>query len=144
MRTSYSSNSIIVALGNPLKGDDAVAIEACKLLQEKFQTIFAFTSPDAFVGKIKEMGPKNVFFVDAAIFDGAFGEVKLITDIKSFESSTHAIDFELIKKLLSPIKIHFVGINIQKTVYFDSISNEMKEKLPKIANKIENLILRVS
>jgi hydrogenase maturation protease len=140
---SSNSNKVIVALGNQLKGDDAVAIEVCKLLDKKFNVLFAYTSPDSFLGKIKEMEPKNVFFVDAALFEGNIGDVKLINNLKSFESSTHAFDFNLLKELLSPAKVYFIGINIIKTEYSDSISGELKKKLPKIANDLENLLLRI-
>lgn len=140
---SSNSNKVIVALGNQLKGDDAVAIEVCKLLDKKFNILFAYTSPDSFLGKIREIKPEKVFFIDAAFFEGEVGDVKLITNLKSFESSTHAFDFNLLEELLSPIEVYSIGINIKKTAYSDSLSEELKKKLPKIAKELENLLLRI-
>jgi len=144
MRASSNSNSILIALGNQLKGDDAIAIEVCKILQKNFEVFFAFTSPDAFIGKIKKKKPKSVFFVDAAVFNGPFGKVKLLGKLKNFESSSHAVDLGLIKKLLSPINVYFLGINIRKTDYSDELSDELKKKIPEIASKVEKLVRRIA
>ena len=55
-----SSSDLIVALGNTLKGDDAIGIEVGKLLSNKFNVLFAYTSPDAYISKMQKINPKRI------------------------------------------------------------------------------------
>lgn len=143
MQNSSNLNSVVVALGNPLKGDDAIGIEIGKLIEKKIKVIFAFTSPDAYISKIKKLNPKFVFFLDAAIFNGEVGEVKLIKSPFNFEKSTHAIDFTFIESLLKPINVRYIGVNVESISYGEEISTKLKEKLTKIAENVEELIFGV-
>jgi hydrogenase 3 maturation protease len=110
---------VIVGVGNPIRGDDAVGPKIIELLEETpMKDVLLLNTesvPEAFTGKVEEFKPTHVLMVDAANFRGAPGETKLITgeQIGGQAISTHSLPLNIfisyIEKSLS-VDVLLLGI----------------------------------
>jgi hydrogenase 3 maturation protease len=92
---------VIVGIGNPIRGDDAVGPRIIELLESRpiEDVLFLNTEsvPEAFTGKVEKFNPTHVLLVDAANFHGAAGETKLINgeQIGGQAVSTHSLPLNI-------------------------------------------------
>ena len=92
---------VIVGVGNPIRGDDAVGPRIIELLEEKpMKNVLLLNTesvPEAFTGKVEKFNPTHVLMVDAANFRGEAGETKLITgaQIGGQAISTHSLPLNI-------------------------------------------------
>ena len=92
---------VIVGVGNPIRGDDAVGPRIIELLESKpidgVLLLNTESVPEAFTGKVEKFNPTHVLLVDAANFRGSAGETKLITgeQIGGQAISTHSLPLNI-------------------------------------------------
>lgn len=92
---------VLVGVGNPIRGDDAVGPMVIELLEAKpMKNVLLLNTesvPEAFTGKVEEFNPTHVLMIDAANFKGAPGETKLITggQIGGQAISTHSLPLNI-------------------------------------------------
>ncbi len=92
---------VIVGVGNPIRGDDAVGPRVIELLEKTpIKDVLPLNTesvPEAFTGKIEQFNPTHVLMVDAANFKGDPGETKLITasQIGGTAVSTHSLPLNI-------------------------------------------------
>jgi len=92
---------VVVGVGNPIRGDDAVGPRIIELLESKpidgVLLLNTESVPEAFTGKVEKFNPTHVLLVDAANFRGAAGETKLITgeQIGGQAVSTHSLPLNI-------------------------------------------------
>ena len=92
---------VLVGVGNPIRGDDAVGPRVIELLEAKLMDNVLLLNtesvPEAFTGKVEEFNPTHVLMIDAANFKGAPGETKLITgeEIGGQVISTHSLPLNI-------------------------------------------------
>ena len=92
---------VIVGIGNPIRGDDAVGPRIIELLESRpiEDVLFLNTEsvPEAFTGKVEKFNPTHVLLVDAANFHGVAGETKLINgeQIGGQAVSTHSLPLNI-------------------------------------------------
>jgi hydrogenase 3 maturation protease len=118
LRSLSPAATLIVGIGNELKGDDAAGPYLCRLLSGKIgtQVIDAGTVPENYIGPIAKKAPRNVILVDAIDFGAAPGTIALfeIDMLHSCAISTHALSLRLfVESVRSRIDADFCVIAIQ-------------------------------
>ena len=92
---------VIVGVGNPIRGDDAVGPRIIELLESRpiddVLLLNAESVPESFTGKVEQLNPTHVLLVDATNFHGLPGETKLITgeQIGGQVVSTHSLPLNI-------------------------------------------------
>lgn len=92
---------VLVGVGNPIRGDDAVGPRVIELLEAKpLEAVLLLNTesvPEAFTGKVEEFKPTHVLMIDAANFKGVPGETKLISgaQIGGQAISTHNLPLNI-------------------------------------------------
>jgi hydrogenase maturation protease len=123
----------ILAMGNPLKQDDSIALRLADALKE-FKIIKAETVPENFISK----GDK-IILLDAIHFDAPPGEVKLLNkeDIEEEQVSSHNMT-SLLMTLTQEIKL--IGIQPARTGFGSELSPTLKEKFPLIREEVKRIL----
>jgi len=149
----------IIGIGQSLRGDDALGLEAVRLWQEKYQNKLA--RPDV-VAELAELpgtglldlieGAQTVIFVDAVYSGAAPGTIhRLVEDeISAFSGgsgSAHgwgvAETISLGRQIMPgsmPEKLILIGIEARQLKLGDTLSPEVKSALPEVARLIEQYI----
>ena len=73
------AETVIVGIGNTLKGDDGAGPQVCSILKGNIsaEIIDAETAPENFVAKIIQMSPKKLLIIDAIDFGKPPGTIKI-------------------------------------------------------------------
>jgi len=139
------SRLIILGIGNPLRGDDALGVEILRLLENKVprnvSLIEGGSVPENFIGKIKSLAPSHILLIDAAHFGGNPGEVNFMSPEETIglAISTHTIPLYLTAELIkeaTDAKVLLLGIQPKKIDLGEEISYEVKEAIKKVAETI--------
>ena len=127
----------IIAVGNYLKKDDAIALIVADCLKE-FNIIKGEISPENFV---KE--GDSIILIDAVEFNGKVGEVRLFKgeDIKKQHFTSHNMTDAI---LFLSKEIFIIGIQPKELSYGEGISKELNEKILEITQKVKELILSIN
>jgi hydrogenase 3 maturation protease len=77
---SLNENSLIMGVGNPLRGDDGFGPALIAELSGKTRVrlLDAEETPEAFLGRVTEMSPDKLLIADVVAFGGAAGEAVLL------------------------------------------------------------------
>lgn len=143
------SRLVILGVGNPLRGDDALGIELLKELRgrvpRRVKLIDGGVVPENFIGKIKALKPSHVLIVDAARFGGEPGETRLIMPehIAGIAISTHAMPLYILTELISEgnnVKIALLGVEPKNLNLGDRISPEIEDAIKNCANLLLDIL----
>lgn len=145
------SKLVILGIGNPLKGDDALGLKILRRLRGKVprnvKVIEGGIAPENFIGKIRRLRPSHVLLIDAALFGGKPGETKMISieNIPSVTISTHLMPLYMVAGLIkeeTDAKILLLGIQPKNLNLGEEISQEIKESIEETAEIIIEAINR--
>jgi len=142
---------VLVGVGNPIRGDDAVGPRVIELLEAKpMENVLLLNTesvPEAFTGKVEEFNPTHVLMIDAANFKGAPGETKLITgeEIGGQAISTHSLPLNIfisyiekslgVTVLLLGIQPLSIGLGEQMTEPVEAAAISMVDTLYQILSE---------
>jgi hydrogenase 3 maturation protease len=110
---------VLVGVGNPMMGDDAVGPRIIELLQgknlENVLLINAESVPEAFVEQVVQHNPTHVLMLDVANFRGKPGEIRLISgeEIGGQAVSSHSLPLNIFISYIEEslgIKVLLLGI----------------------------------
>ncbi|MHC4636214.1 MAG: hydrogenase 3 maturation endopeptidase HyCI [Planctomycetota bacterium] len=112
------SSTVIIGIGNALKGDDGAGPLICRQLQEMnlgTEIINAETVPENYVQVIVKKAPDNLLVIDAIDFSAPPGSVKVFKpdQIDSFAFSTHTLSPRLFTEMIGryiEVNVLFLGI----------------------------------
>jgi hydrogenase 3 maturation protease len=140
---------VIVGVGNPIRGDDAVGPKIIELLESKpIKNVLLLNTesvPEAFTGKVEQFNPTHVLLVDAANFRGMPGETKLITGVQigGQAISTHSLPLNIfisyIEKSLG-ISVILLGIQPMSINLGEPMSEPVEEAAKKVADTINRIL----
>jgi len=112
-----NSSTVIVGIGNTLKGDDGAGSLVCEQLRGKVcaEVIDAGTVPENYIQKIIKKAPQNLLVIDAIDFGATAGTINLFKpeQLDSFVLSTHTLSPRLFVDLVCKeirVDVYFVGI----------------------------------
>lgn len=90
-----SGNTLIIGIGNRLKGDDGAGCFVCQQLKDIIgqNVIDAGTVPENYIGPIIEKRPDVLLVIDAIDFGGSAGAMNIFTpeELSSGAFSTHTL-----------------------------------------------------
>ena len=136
----------VIGMGNPLKMDDNLGnllARELKLPKDSFLVIEGGQMPTDFVGVVENFAPDVIYFIDAAIFEGEVGEIRILEEdaAKQLSPGTHALPVTFFSKFFPSSKIFIIGVRPKTVDYGEELSDEMTALFPKILKKVEALIL---
>ena len=112
------SATVIVGIGNILKGDDGAGPLVCEQLKREnicAEVIDAGTVPENYIQPIIKKAPQNLLVIDAIDFGGAPGTIRIFEpdQLSSHVISTHSLSPRLFVDMVCQdisIDVYFVGI----------------------------------
>jgi hydrogenase 3 maturation protease len=139
-----SSKTVIVGIGNTLKGDDGVGPFVCQQLQQAkvcAELIDAGTVPENYIQQIIKKAPQNLLVIDAVDFKAAPGTMEIFQpeQLSSFIFSTHTLSPRLFAEMVSrDIKAdaYFVGVQPASTRLGDSMSHQVSQAAKLLAQML--------
>ena len=146
-RLENASLTVILGVGNELKGDDAAGLLIAQRLKEKnnprIEVILGGTAPENFTGEIKRLNPSHLIVIDCAEMGKKPGHIELIDKdlIGGYTFSTHSLPLKImIDYLLNDIKSQVIVIGIEpKTLKFGAeLSLEVLSAVANITEAIND------
>jgi hydrogenase 3 maturation protease len=135
---STAKKVVILGIGNELYDKDSLGLLAAKEIEKshlsgRYQVFLAGTAPENFTGKIRELSPSHVIFIDAADMGKEPGTIEIIGKdrIASVTLSTHNLPFSLLAEYLTKetgCKVIIIGIQPGE----NSSNREAIKKLAKL------------
>ena len=141
------SSTVIMGIGNILKGDDAAGPLVCERLKNEnisADVIDAATVPENYIQTIIKKAPRNLIVIDAVSFDAAPGTIKEFhtEQLDSLIISTHTLSprifIDMIRRSIE-LNVMFIGIQPEHTQLGSPVSTQVSqaiEELTKILLKI--------
>jgi len=133
------SKTLIVGIGNTLKGDDGAGPLICKQLAGKIsaEVIDAGTVPENYIQVIVKKAPANLLVIDAMDFGATAGMIELFKpeQLSSTVSSTHTLSPRLFVDMLSrqiAVDVFFIGIQPAQTQLGQSVSVLVKQAMQRL------------
>lgn len=109
--------TVIVGIGNTLKGDDGAGPLVCEQLSGKVcaEVIDAGTVPENYIQKIIKKAPQNLLVIDAIDFGAPAGTINIFKPVQldSFAFSTHTLSPRLFVDMVCKnikVDVYFIGI----------------------------------
>ncbi|KAA0003451.1 MAG: hydrogenase maturation protease [Thermoplasmata archaeon] len=132
--------SIIVGVGNPLLGDDAVGLEVARMLKEK-----GYDAKEAIAGGI-ELAEMIAGYDFAIIIDAFHGIGIKEIDIEEYNESVanHDISFPSAYKILARYtkmpEVKIIGIGVKKIEVGEQLSSQVEMAIPAVIEIVEKLM----
>ena len=135
-----SSKTLIVGIGNTLKGDDGAGPLVCEQISGKIgaEVIDAGTVPENYIQSIVRKTPQNLLIVDAVDFGGSAGAISIFEpeQISSFSFSTHALSPRLFIDMIErqiQLCIYLIGIQPAQTQLGQNISDPVSKAIQQLS-----------
>jgi hydrogenase 3 maturation protease len=137
---------LIVCIGNPDGGDDAVGPYIARRLSHEIDTnsfdgevLDVGVIPENYTGVIKEKNPETVIIIDAVDMNLAPGQIRMIPpeSIGVMHVSTHGIPLSVIIRYVKQYIRHIMLIGIQPKQY----TEQMSDSIINAADRLVHIIL---
>ena len=134
------SSTVIMGIGNILKGDDAAGPIVCERLKnEKISAdvIDAATVPENYIQTIIKKSPRNLIVIDAISFDAAPGAIQVFQteQLDSMIISTHTLSprifIDMIRQSIE-LDVVFVGIQPEQTQLGSPVSTQVSQAIEEL------------
>jgi len=139
LQSCPAGKTMIVGVGNPLRGDDGIGPLLIQRLKGKteFALLDCGEVPENFAQRIIDFSPDTVILVDAADWKGSRGQIKRIPEgeIANASLSTHNASLRLFIDYLrrqTRAKIIVIGVQAGDRGLMDSMSPEVEEAAEKL------------
>lgn len=141
------SSTVIVGIGNALKGDDAAGPLVCEQLkQAKISAciIDAGTVPENYIQPIIKKAPQNLILIDAIDFNALPGTIEIFKtgQLGSIAISTHSLSphlfMDMIYQSIKP-QMHCIGIQPTHTQLGRPVSIEVSEAIELLCNILREI-----
>jgi hydrogenase 3 maturation protease len=131
------SKTVIVGIGNTLKGDDGAGPLICEQLREAgvgAELIDAGTVPENYIHPIVKKAPQNLLVIDAIDFGALPGTISIFEpeQLSSLVISTHVLSPRHFVDMIrqdADVNAFFVGIQPAQTKLGESVSAEVSEAI---------------
>jgi len=135
------SRTIIVGVGNILKGDDGAGPVLCGQLSGRTcaELVDAGTVPENYIHRIIERAPENLVVIDAVDFGASAGTVRAFEpeQLSSSAISTHSLSPRLFADMVSQaldVDVCFVGIQPAHVRLGESLSPQVSRAVKELAD----------
>ena len=138
------SRTLIVGIGNVLKGDDGVGPLVCEQLGHakiSAELIDAGTVPENYIQPIIKKAPQNLLVIDAINFGASPGTIRIFEpdELQSQTISTHTLTPRIfIDMVCQNIKldVYFVGIQPAQIQLGQSISPQVSQAIQQLSQAL--------
>jgi len=128
-----NSRTLIVGIGNTLKGDDGAGPIVCQQLAGKTsaELIDAATVPENYIRHIIKKAPCNLLIIDAIDFGDSPGTIKIFNpeQLDSLVVSTHTLSPRIFVEMITQVinvNVYFIGIQPAQTIFGQFLSDKLK------------------
>jgi len=140
------SKTLIVGIGNLLKGDDAVGPLVCRQLTGKTcaELIDAGTVPENYIQPIIEEAPQNLLIIDAIDFGAPPGTVRVFKpeQLGSLVISTHTLSprlfIDMVRRNIK-VDVYFVGVQPAQTRLGQSLSDQVEQAVQQLTHTLTEI-----
>jgi len=137
------SKTVIVGIGNLLKGDDGAGPLVCEQLSGKVcaELIDSGTVPENYIHPIIKKAPKNLLIIDAIDFGASPGTISIFEpgQLNSSAFSTHTLSPRLFAEMVcqnikesTNVGVYFVGIQPGQTQLGQAMSPEVSRAVQRL------------
>jgi hydrogenase 3 maturation protease len=137
------SRTVILGIGNTLKGDDAVGPLACEGLAGKVcaEVIDAGAVPENYIQPIIRKNPQTLLIIDAMDFGAAAGTINVFRpdQLGSAAISTHTLSPRLFVDMIRrdiEVDVYFVGIQPAQTELGRALSAPVRRALERVVRTL--------
>lgn len=137
------SKTLIVGIGNTLKGDDGAGPLVCERLAGKVGAEFmnVGTVPENYIQPIIKKAPRNLIVIDAVDFGASPGTIKVFRpeQLDSFVISTHTLSPHLFVDMVCQgikVEVCFLGIQPAQSKLGQSISPQVSQAVRRLSQTI--------
>ena len=144
---------VIMGIGNPMRGDDAVGLEVVERLKRWapgwVTPIKCETTPENFLGVVEEQTPTHVLMVDAAHLNAEPGACRLVPPewVVGSAISTHKLPLyiaaEYIKRTTGA-RVAILAVQPACTQFNTELTKELKEAVERITKGLKEAIEEVN
>ncbi|UCD45980.1 MAG: hydrogenase 3 maturation endopeptidase HyCI [Candidatus Bathyarchaeota archaeon] len=140
---------VIVGIGNPLRGDDAVGLAVIDHLEQKsledVLLLRAESAPENFTGPIREYEPTHLLLVDSAGLNLAPGAARVISTDEIMESriSTHTSSLKVLitfLELTTGTRVTLIGVQPLSMEFGEGLSSVAKAAAKEVADVIFDVL----
>jgi len=140
---------VLVGIGSPIRGDDAVGLKIIELLEGRKLTDVLLLSteivPESYTGKIREFEPTHVLMIDAAHFNGEPGEGRMIPtqQIGGVTLSTHSLPLTIFADYLRKTlcsNVALLGVQYKNNGFGMGLTAEVGKGAKKIAKVLYEVL----
>lgn len=131
-----NSTTVIVGIGNTLKGDDGAGPLVCEQLRGKVcaEVIDSGTVPENYIQKIIKKSPQNLLIIDAIDFGAPAGAINIFKpeQLGSLVLSTHTLSPRLFVDMICrsiQVDVYFIGIQPSQMQLGEPLSGEVNEAI---------------
>jgi hydrogenase 3 maturation protease len=147
LNTLRGSKTVIVGIGNTLKGDDATGPLVCQQLRDAgvcAELIDAGTVPENYIQPIIKKAPQNLIIIDAINFGALAGTIKIFKpeQLSSLVTSTHTLSPHLFVDMVRQeidVDVHFIGIQPAQTQLGQSTSQQVSHSIQLLVNALSKI-----
>jgi len=141
LKARLKTKSVIVGVGNSLKGDDGAGpffISRMKELAAPYVLIDAGSSPENYSGKIEKEKPGAVMVVDAADFSGKIGDLKVfeIEELQEKGFTTHSMNIRFWMQYIKGL----TGADVFLLAFQPKTMGFNEEMNPQVVKSIEEIV----
>jgi len=140
------SKTLIVGIGNTLKGDDGAGSLVCRRLEGKTcaELIDAATVPENYIQPIIKKAPQNLLVIDAIDFGASAGTISIFQpeQLNSIVISTHTLSPRLFVDMIKEeieVDVYFVGIQPTQTQLGQPACPQVKEAVQQLINTLAEI-----
>jgi hydrogenase 3 maturation protease len=134
------SSTVIVGMGNILKGDDGAGPLVCEQLKAakvSSELIDAGTVPENYIQRIIKKAPRTLLIIDAINFGAEAGTIKIFepSQLNSIVVSTHTLSPRLFVDIIRrsiQIDVYFIGIQPAQTQLGQPLSVAVRRAIEKL------------
>jgi hydrogenase maturation protease HycI len=138
------TSTVIIGIGNLLKGDDAVGPLVCEqLLQKKISAtvIDTGTVPENYIQPIIKKAPRNLLLIDAVDFGAEPGTIKIFQaeQLNSLVISTHTLSprlfIDIIRQSIK-LDVYCIGIQPAQTQLGSPVSEKVNQAIQQLCRDL--------
>ena len=140
--------TLVITLGSTLRADDGVGPYVCahvKFTRPDLRLIDAGTTPENIAQTAIDWKPDKVILIDAAHFQGAAGELRVIPleainqhTVLSTHSFPLSVTFSIVKEDTGA-ELVVVGVQVKSLEHQEGLSPEAQESASKLAEYFNNI-----
>jgi hydrogenase 3 maturation protease len=141
------SRSIILGIGNLLRGDDGAGSLVCQHLQRfkiGAEIIDAGTVPENYIQPIVKKAPANLLIIDAMDFGASAGTIRVFKpeQLSSYALSTHTLSphlfVDIIKRQVKA-DVYFIGIQPAQTHLGQAVSGQVDQAIQQLSRVLAEI-----